>query len=238
MGRWGVLAAAGVLAAVATLAGCGVGVGQTARDGAALDGTVTGIRIDNQAGGVTVVGDGGASLERTVTYRGATAPGPSHRMEGGVLVLAGCGDNCGVDYTVHVPAGLPVTGRTRAGSLTLTQVGAVDVATDAGGITLDTVTGPARAWTSNGSITGRTLRDGDVLARTGNGEVRLGLVTPANVRVETQNGDITVTVPQAPYRVSAHTDLGQMSVRVPDVPGADLALDLRTSVGDVVVSPA
>ncbi|MCE0762825.1 hypothetical protein LWC35_07850 [Pseudonocardia kujensis] len=238
MGRWGVRAAAGVLAAAATVAGCGVGTGQTARDGAALDPSVTEIRIDNQAGGITVVGDGGASLERTVTYRGATPTGPSHHLEGGVLVLGSCGDDCAAEYTVHVPAGLPVTGGTQAGGLTLTQVGPVDVATEAGGITLDGVTGPARARTGNGTITGRTLRDGDVLAQTRNGDVTLGLVTPASVRAESQRGDITVVVPRATYRVTAHTDLGEMSLRVPDEPAADRVLDLRTEVGDVVLAPA
>lgn len=237
MGRWGVGAVAGLLAAATTVAGCGVGAGQTARDRAALDSSITEIRIDNQAGGITVVGDGGTTLERTVTYRGAAPIGPSHRVEGGVLVLGSCGDNCAAEYTVHVPAGLPVTGQTQAGGLTLSRVGRVDVATQAGGITLDTVTGPARARTENGTITGRALRDGDVLAQTGNGDVELGLATPASVRAESQRGDITVVVPQATYRVTAHTDLGEMSLRVPNEPSADLVLDLRTEVGDVVVSP-
>ncbi|WP_433507724.1 DUF4097 family beta strand repeat-containing protein [Pseudonocardia halophobica] len=237
MGRWGVRTAVGVLAAAAAVAGCSVGTGQTTRDRAALGGPVTEIRIDNQAGGVTVVGDGGASLEREVTYRGSAPSGQSHRVEGGVLVLGGCGDHCAVTYTVHVPAGLPVTGRTEAGGITLTRVGRVDVATGAGGITLDTVTGTARARTQAGTIIGRTLRDADVLAQTANGDVELTLATPGSARVETERGDITVRVPQATYRVTVHTDLGETSVRVPSEPGADHALDLRTEVGDVVVAP-
>ena len=237
MGRWGVRTAAGVLAAAAAVAGCGVGVGQTTRDRAALEGPVTEIRIDNQAGGVTVLGDGGASLEREVTYRGSAPTGPSHRVEGGVLVLGGCGDQCAVEYTVHVPAGLPVTGSTQAGSLRLTQVGHVDVETRAGEVTLDGVTGPARAHVGSGSITGRALRDGDVLAETENGDVQLALATPATVRVDTHRGNVTVAVPQATYRVTVHTDLGETSVRVPNEPSADHALDLRTEVGDVVVAP-
>jgi hypothetical protein len=234
MGRWGVLTAAGVLAA--TVAGCGIGAGQTVRDRTALEGPVTEIRIDNQAGGVTVVGDGGSFLERTVTYRGAAPPGPGPDVADGVLVLAGC-DDCAVEYTVHVPAGLAVTGRTEAGGLTLTGVGRVDVETGAGGITLDSVTGPARARTGSGTITGQALRDGDVLAQTENGDVRLALTTPATVRAETQRGDITVVVPQGAYRVTAHTDLGATSVRVPNEPGAAHTLDLRSEVGDVVVTP-
>ena len=47
-------------------------------------------------------------MRREVENRGDKPQGATHRIENGVLILGGCGSRCSVNYTVEVPAGVPV----------------------------------------------------------------------------------------------------------------------------------
>ncbi|MFF9757875.1 hypothetical protein ACF1FC_34955, partial [Streptomyces sp. NPDC014344] len=59
--------------------------------------------------------------------------------------------------------------------------------------------------------------------------------TPADIRAETSNGAVTLTVPEAAYRVSADTSNGSRAIDVPDDPKGKFTLDIRTSNGAVTV---
>jgi len=232
--RWGVT----VAALTVLVAGCGVTGTDTLSDRPALDGAITAVRIDNDSGAITVTGGTGApTLERTLRYRGSAPSGPTHRIEGGTLVLGGCGYNCGVDYVLRVPAGLPVSGRTSAGAISLTEVGKVDVETSSGAIELSG-TDAVRAHTSNGAITGRGLRGGGIDATTSNGRIELTLAAAQDVRATTSNGAIDLTVPGGGYRVRTETTNGSQDVRVPNDPAGAHTLELVTSNGSVTVAPA
>ncbi|MFH8678985.1 DUF4097 family beta strand repeat-containing protein [Streptomyces lydicus] len=236
------LACTGVLG----ISACGLLPGKTFRDDAVVPTKITAVRLDSGSGDVTLRGgtapDGGSSgtvgVHRAVTYHGHRPERATHRVEDGVLVLGGCGDGCSVDYTVALPAGLPVSGKTSNGALDLSGVGAVEVRTGSGGVELDGVTGPVDVRTTNGRITGRALSGSHIDAETTNGEIDLTAATPQSVRARTSNGSLTVRVPEARYRVSATTGSGGKDISVPDDPSGTLRLDLTTGNGDITAGTA
>nr|WP_244994522.1 DUF4097 family beta strand repeat-containing protein [Actinomadura coerulea] len=142
---------------------------------------------------------GGSSkmtLHREVKYRGDKPDGPTHQIENGVLTLRGCGSDCSVSYTVELPAGVPVSGSTSNGSITLSKVGKVDVSTHSGSVRLDGAAGPVKVRTDNGEVT-VTMPAGRyrVSTHTGDGDRRLGIPNDPSAEfrldVSTSNGDIT-----------------------------------------------
>ncbi|GAA2469746.1 DUF4097 family beta strand repeat-containing protein [Streptomyces thermolineatus] len=240
--RSGSLAVAvAVLIGAGGLGACGLLPGETFEDDAVLSEAITSVRLDNDSGRVELRGGKDlteVSVHRSVDYRGDRPEGATHRVENGVLVLGDCGGSCSVSYTVDLPAGLPVSGGTSAGSITLSGVGEVAVTTGSGSIALNGVTGPVDARTSNGRITGRGLEGGPVRVQTSNGAVDLTVSAPQDVRAHTSNGAVELTLPAGRYRVSATTSNGEKDIGVPDDPAGKHRIDLVTSNGDITVRPA
>ncbi|NMO36153.1 DUF4097 domain-containing protein [Streptomyces sp. GMY01] len=225
------------VAAAGALGACGALSDKTFEDDHAVPEKVTSIRIDNKNGGVEIHGGGGTkvSVHRKVSYRGDKPTALSYRVDDGVLVLAGCGRHCSAQYTVDVPAGLPVTGSTSNGELDLSAVGAVKVSTSNGDVHVDGASGPVDLRTSNGRIEAKGLKGAGVRAKSSNGPVSIGTAVAQDVWVRTTNAEVTVTAPGGPYRVSTHTDNGRAHVSVPTDPKARHTLDLSTSGGDITV---
>lgn len=237
--RGKVLALAVAAVSVTALSACDVAFASTYEDDAALKGKISAVRLDDiGSGSVTLHGGSSkASLHRRVKYRSDKPEGPTHRIENGVLTLRGCGSHCSVSYTVELPAGLPVSGGTSNGSITLSKVGKVDVSTDSGSIRLDGATGPIKVRTDNGEIRGSGLKGG-IDAETDNGDVDLTPGSPQNVRAKTDNGEVTVTMPAGRYRVSTHTGNGDRRLGIPNDPSAGYRLDVSTSNGDITTRTA
>ncbi|MEU2792201.1 DUF4097 family beta strand repeat-containing protein [Streptomyces sp. NPDC007100] len=229
---------------MSALGACGFLNQSTYEDDATLTARVTSVRLDNGNGSVTVRGKkslGKVSVHRKLAYRGDRPEEASHRVENGVLVLGGCGDDCSVGYTVDIPADLPVTGETSNGAVRLSQVGDVRVRTSSGAVELDGVTGTVDVRTSNGRIHGRGLQGGGVEAETSNGAIDLVTGTAQDVRAKTSNGAVTLVVPGGEgnrYRVSADTDNGHKSLGVPDDPAGKHRLDLVTTNGSITLKGA
>lgn len=224
--------------AIGALAACGLVGEKTYEDDSTLSGKITSIRLDIGSGGVTVngvPGGGSFSLHRKIDYRGDKPRGATHRIENGVLILGGCGSRCSVDYTVDVPAGIPVGGEASSGSVRLARVGAVKVTTSTGDIEMNGVTGTVEARTSNGEITGKGMKSDRIEARTSNGSISLTPDTPADVHAKTSNGAVTLAMPRAGYRVSAETDNGGKHIDVPDDPSGRYGLAVETGNGDITV---
>ncbi|MQY38465.1 hypothetical protein SRB17_64780 [Streptomyces sp. RB17] len=229
-----ILAASGI--AVGGLSSCSLVKAKTYEDDATLSGKITAVRLDIGSGGATINGvpaGRALSLHRKIEYRGDKPAGPTHRIENGVLVLGRCGSRCSVDYTVDVPAGIPVSGETSSGSVHLAKVGSVKVTTHSGDVEMSGVTGTVEARTSNGDITGKGIKAARIQAQTSNGGISLTPDAPADVRARTSNGDITLTMPRAGYRVSADTHNGDKNIDVPDDPSGRYELGLKTSNGDI-----
>jgi hypothetical protein len=214
---------------------------KTFEDDAKVPQKVTSIRLDNGNGDVKVDASAGAStisVHRKVNYRGGKPSGTSFRVENGVLTLSGCGSDCGVDYLVKVPAGLPVTGGTSNGGLTLTDVGTVDVHTSNGEITVANAAGPVKLRTSNGDVNVKDVKGGDIDTQTSNGEVTIQTATPENIKARTTSGSLTVTAPPAKYRISANDSHGDKKVAFNNDPSGKYRLDLSTTNGDLTVKSA
>ncbi|MEW1772021.1 DUF4097 family beta strand repeat-containing protein [Streptomyces sp. NPDC086777] len=220
------------------LSACSVLDQKTFEDDAKVPQKITSIRLDSRNGGVEVDASADvstASVHRKVSYRGDKPSGTSFSVENGVLTLSGCGKTCGVDYVVKVPAGLVVTGGTSNGSLTLSDVGVVDVHTDNGEITVTTATGPVKLRTSNGDVHVKDTKGGDIDTQTSNGEVTIQTVTPQNITARTSSGGLTVTAPPADYRISASDSNGDKKVAFKNDPSGRYHLDLSTKNGDLTV---
>ncbi|MFG3286578.1 DUF4097 domain-containing protein [Streptomyces sp. NPDC048111] len=231
--------------AVVALGACGSmdAMGDTTfKDDAKLKDRITAVRIDGRADGFRVRGKNKltqASVHREVTYRGKSKPqDPTFRVDNGVLVLGGCAGHCSVDYVVDVPAGVPVTGTTRAGRLSLSSVGQVQVSTDDGGVKVRGATGPVDIRTSNGAIDADGLKGANTTATTSNGSISLSPDTAQDITARSSNGSITVTAPRAPYRVSARTSHGRQALGIPDDPSAPHHLTLTSANGGITLKQA
>ncbi|MFI9363838.1 DUF4097 family beta strand repeat-containing protein [Kitasatospora sp. NPDC053057] len=223
--------------AVGVLAACDP-VGTEVNDDATVSDKITAVKLDDSSGEVTIhgkAGAGSASVHRKITYRDSK-PGTTTRVEGGVLVLGGCGHNCSVSYTVELPAGLPISGGTSSGGIHLTEVGSVSVHTDAGNISVDQAAGPVDLRTDSGDIDGTSLKGDRIQAKTDSGAIKLTAAKPQDVKASTDNGEIRLTVPPGSYRVSAGTDIGSKHIGVQNDPNGKFKLDLGTDIGDITVN--
>jgi DUF4097 and DUF4098 domain-containing protein YvlB len=135
-----------------------------------------------------------------------------------------------------VPAGIPVSGTTSNGSIDLEDLGDIDVSSSNGAIELSDIAGEIRARTSNGRIDGDGIGAGPIDVESSNGAIELELDRPQNVKANTSNGRIELTVPEGSYAVTAETSLGGTDVQIPDDPDGEFTLDLRTSNGSIEVS--
>ncbi|MFI5783119.1 DUF4097 family beta strand repeat-containing protein [Nocardia sp. NPDC051570] len=197
--------------------------------------------MDSASGGVTITGRAGVSqvsLQRSLAYRGAAPSGVTYHVDNGELVLNGCGQDCSVDYTLTVPANLPVSGSIHSGAITLSGMGSVDVSTDSGQVSMDTIAGPVKVETASGKIQGQGIKGDHIQAKTSNGGIDLTLATAQDVRAETHNGAIDLAVPASSYHVTAETHSGDKNVDVPNTPTGQYHLDLRTSNGHIAVKSA
>ncbi|MFD4987412.1 DUF4097 domain-containing protein [Streptomyces sp. NPDC058374] len=222
---------------IGSLSSCDLMQGETYEDDSALSGKITSVRLENGSGGVTVNGveGGDHQLHRKIDYKGERPKGATHRIEDGVLILGGCGNRCSVNYTVDVPAGVPVSGEVSTGAVRLAQVGAVEVTTSSGRVEMKGVDGAVRVRTNNGQINGTGIKADSIQARTSNGRINLTPDSPAAIRAQTSNGAVTLTVPKASYRVTVDSNNGDRTVDVPDDPNGEFELHVRTSNGDITV---
>jgi DUF4097 and DUF4098 domain-containing protein YvlB len=207
--------------------------------------SIRAVEVRTTAGGVRITGDGAERItgERRATFS-LSRPAVTEEVVGEVLVLhATCRGvvlgPCDVDYRLTVPRTVAVRVVIGAGSIDVRDVdGRVDATTEAGGIRLVGVGGPARASSGAGTVTGAALRSTDLEARTSAGSVNLTFaVGPETVVAASEAGSVTVVVPDdaTAYRVDATTDAGRERVEVRTDPTARRRIEATTSAGNVTV---
>ncbi|MCK1799120.1 DUF4097 family beta strand repeat-containing protein [Streptomyces sp. XM4193] len=199
---------------------------------------VTAVRMDLESGSVTLRGsraNSEVSVRRSVEYRGSKPKDATHRIDDGVLVLGGCGNDCSVDYSVDLPEGLPVSGETSNGSFSFTRVGEVRASSGSGSIDLNRVAGSTRVKTSNGSIKGRELAGKGINVQSSNGSIDIVSTRKQNIDASTSNGNVAVTVPEGRYAVTAKTSRGDTDVDVTDDPDAGNWIHASSSNGNIKV---
>lgn len=188
---------------------------------------VTGIRVNGVAGDVEVSGGapaGTVELTRRVPKGTDSSSTAGETWQGSTLVIdanPGCGPlvfGCSVDYTLRVPNGTAVTVDDGSGDLKLGgTLGIVDVKT------------------GSGDIKANDLQSGAVAARSGSGDIDLGLSqAPNQLTVDTGSGDVDVKVPAADtYAVGVQTGSGDQSVTVDTDANSPRKVQVKTGSGDV-----
>ncbi|MGM1058816.1 DUF4097 family beta strand repeat-containing protein [Saccharothrix sp. Mg75] len=246
------------VAAVVPLTSCVRLVQEGFDDRHAVTGRVAEIRVQNGSGNVVVRSGTGATstdVRRQVRYpKSSDRPsGESHRLEGDVLVLDGCGNPCSVDYEVVVPsADVRVTGEVGSGDVRLEGVASVEVVVDSGNAVLRDVSGAVRVENGSGDVEAASVGGafsgrvdsgnarlsgmrGAVTVENGSGDVDVEMAVAAPVHASASSGNVLVRVPEGAYRVDAVADSGDRVVDVREDAGAAVELVLRSDSGNVAV---
>ena len=149
-------------------------------------------------------------------------------------------DECDVDLTVAVPAGLAVTASADSGDITASDLDALTLHADSGNLQVNGGSGLLHLSTDSGQITGVAMDASDVNASANSGSISLDFArAPADVSIQDNSGDVTVTVPSGgpAYAVSAHSDSGSTSVEVPTDPTSTHDISISVHSGNAVVDP-
>jgi hypothetical protein len=205
---------------------------------------VTMIDVDNTSGSVTIVGSAGRR-EITVTARisdGLRRTGERQQLVDGRLELdATCpaigSEWCEVDYTIEVPADLPIRADTDNGGIDARGMDStLDLSTDNGSVEVNDVGGDLTIDGDNGSITADALTTDTVRAETNNGSIRLELLEPpTNVEARSNNGSVEVVLPRTEdfYNLAITTDNGDVSRDIRHDPTGTRRITIDTDNGDV-----
>lgn len=227
------LVAAGTVAlSGALLTGCQGGVSNQGTDTRSftVSDKVTALSIEAPGGDIEVIGDSGGTVRvtETITYAG-DKPKTGREVSGGKLSLSAgsdCGpiedSDCDVTYHVKVPRTLV--------SVRLVELG--------GSITVKNLDGTVDARTTGGSLHASELAGRSLVARVSGGDMTGSFTeVPDKVDVDTNGGDVTVTVPgTASYAVDAQSTGGKKNVSVNTDPGSARTIKLRVVGGDVSLS--
>jgi hypothetical protein len=203
------------------------------------------VAIDS--GSLTVVGTDTDTI--TVTARisdGLRSTSERQEIDGDRLVLrGGCpaflSNFCNVDYTVEVPERLAVKARLDNDGARLTGVhGNLDVRSDNGRVEVrGSGEGVAVLRSSNGSVVGTDLRATEVDAHSDNGRVELTFLDPpSTVEATSDNGDVTVEVPDdgTAYVVDTGSANGSGATAVRTDPDSTRRIRVASDNGDVLVT--
>ncbi|GLZ37525.1 DUF4097 family beta strand repeat-containing protein [Actinokineospora sp. NBRC 105648] len=233
------------VAVVASLVGaCGLAP-EKFTDDAGVGQTIRSVRVGTESGSVKIRTGSSTSVHRDVSYA-STRPGPTHHVEGDVLVLGGCEvRNCWVDYEVVVPEGVSVSGDVDSGSVDVEGAstvnlrassgrvavrrasGAVNVVADSGSVDLVDVKGKVAVEASSGDVSVRDI-GGDATLRAQSGTVEAQGVS-GSTNAEASSGSITVRLAKV-GGVHANADSGSVNVIVPK---GDYRVTAHADSGDV-----
>ncbi|MFC4854999.1 DUF4097 family beta strand repeat-containing protein [Actinophytocola glycyrrhizae] len=229
-----VVAGITVVAGGLLLTGCVRFGHDVVNDQATIGEAITEVRFANDSGDVRITVGDTTEVRRTVRYDGEQ-PGVTHRVDGSALIVDACpiGD-CSIDYELTVPAGARISGHVDSGDIELTGVASANVESESGGITVRDVDGEVNASVQSGNVE-LTGIGGAVVATAESGDVQVGLVAKQGVSVETQSGNIDVSVPAGKYDVTASTESGNLDNSVGDDPSG-LPIEARAQSGNVTIS--
>jgi hypothetical protein len=161
--------------------------------------------LETDAGSVEVVRGQRLVLRETTSYRGSgAAPRPDHDLSGGVLTVESphC-NSCATTFRVELPAGVALRASSEAGTVTADGVDVPELRlrSDAGDVTADVVG------------------------------------TPSLVEVRSDAGDVSVTVPPGRYAADTDTDAGDEDITgIVNDPQAPNRISAQTDAGDVKIS--
>jgi hypothetical protein len=227
--------------------GCSLSIGgrQHRTNSYTIGSRVTTLIVTGSAGDVHVTGGASTAVSVTehISFHG-TAPTTSHGSAGGTLRLNShcpAAETCTVDYTVTVPRTTTVRVTDAAGSVSLGSLaGPVTVHLNAGKISLNSLAGSVDATSNAGSIRGQRLSSADASMHVSAGEIDVAFsAPPAAITAITDVGDITVRVPDTvQYHVTASATVGDVRVSVSRSTAATRTINASTKTGSITIEPS
>ena len=227
--------------------GCSLSIGglQHRTSSYTIGSRVTTLIVTDHAGDVHVTG--GASTKVSVTehisFHG-TAPTATHGTAGSTLSLNShcpATETCTVDYAITVPRATTVRVTDAAGSVSLGSLsGPVTVHLNAGKISLNSVAGSVDATSKAGSIRGQRLSSAGASMHVSAGEIDVAFsAPPAAITAITDVGAITVRVPDTvQYHVTASATVGDVHVSVSRSTAATRTINASTKTGSITIAPS
>jgi hypothetical protein len=216
-------------ASALAVAGCGTRIGTTtSRNSYTITEPVTSLKIDNPVGNTQIEGTDTTTISVTeeLSYSG-NPPQTSYPITAGrqLTLSYTCPgvfdvDSCSVTYVVKVPRRL-----------------AVQIDDKVGGTTLTGLAGQLTLASSTGSIDATGLTSPTATVRTNAGAITLGFTAPpATVDARAQVGSITIRLlVGTAYAVDTGSQIGVADVRVPRDPGSPYRITAHSQVGSVSV---
>lgn len=206
---------------------------------------VTTLVVTDQAGDIHITGGSSSSISVTehISFRG-TAPATTHRTADGTLSLdSNCpaAETCSVRYGITAPRATIVRITDHAGDVTADSLnGPVTVHVSAGRISLSSVAGPVDAATSAGSISGQLLSSDHASLHVSAGAIDVSFSAPAAaITATTDVGAITLRVPgNVQYDVTANATVGNVHVTVPRSLSAARRITANTKTGSITIKPS
>lgn len=251
VGKRIVLLAVAAVATTLSLSSCVRLAQQQAGDDYTVNDQLTSVRLAGDNGGNVTIraveGSAATTIRRTLVFsKGASKPeGATHKVDSGVLVLQGCGNNCEANYEVSVPSkAITLTGEIGSGDLDVQDLAAVDAVVGSGNAKLARIAGDVRIDNGSGDIEVSGV-GGAVTSKLGSGNIVLngvkGAVTIGNgsgdvtgkglegdVIADAKSGNVTVGLAAA-RSVRAESGSGDVTVTVPK---GGYKLDLESGSGD------
>jgi uncharacterized protein YdeI (BOF family) len=210
-----------------------------------IGGRVTTLVVADQAGDVTVTGgDSGAiSVTEHISFRG-TAPATTHSTTAGTLNLdSNCPatETCTVGYVITAPRTTTVRVTDEAGDVALASLsGTVTTHVSAGRISLSSLVGPVNVAGNAGSIRGQNISSAKASVLVSAGSIDLGFSAPPTaVTAATDVGAITIRVPDSVgYKVTTSAIVGTVDVGVARSASATRTITATTKTGSITIEPS
>jgi hypothetical protein len=150
--------------------------------------------------------------------------------------------NCASRHQVKVPRGVDLTVQADNGKVTASGFDTrLALASDNGEVVVRDSSGPLKLESDNGSVLAERYAGTSVVARSDNGEIRLGFTeVPDLVDTISDNGGIVIDLPggKDTYAVTAEADNGDVSVRVPRSDASPHVVKALSDNGEVTVRSA
>jgi hypothetical protein len=206
---------------------------------------VTTLVVTDQAGDVSVTGGSSDAISVTehISFHGI-APTTTHRAAAGTLSLdSNCpaAEACTIGYTITAPRTTTVRVTDGAGSVTLSSLsGPAAAHVRAGNISLSSLAGPVDASSNAGSIRGQHLSSAKASLHVSAGQIDVTFSAPAAAITATSDvGAITVRVPDTvQYNVTTSATVGDVHVSVSRSTTASHTITASTKTGSIAIEPS
>ena len=231
---------------IVVLASCAVSIGglQQRTNTYSIGGVKT-LVVTGHAGSIQVTGGNSDAISVTehISFHG-TAPTTTHRAEAGILSLDShcpATETCTVGYAITAPRATTVRVTDGAGSVTLGSLsGPVTAHVNAGRINLSSLAGPVDVASNAGSIGGQQLSSANASLHVSAGAISVTFsAPPAAVTATTEVGAITLRVPNAEqYNVTTRATVGNVRVSVSRSTAAAHTISASTRTGSITIEPS